>query len=121
MVVCLSLIPLHSIVSCGYAFDADPPPRSAADLLDLRAALSAPAAAASLADAALTRKRLPLSAQFLSLLLHSLVYCLDTPSARPAALAAITAVQQRATLELIPQVLIATSALQSVTAPTATS
>ena len=63
------------------------------------------------------RKRVALGGPFLSLVLYSLVFCLDTPSAAALAKAAIAALQQRATVELIPQVLVATTALLSVSPP----
>lgn len=105
------------LVAAGHAFDPDAPPASAAAALDLRAALAAPAPPAPRPDGALARKRLALPPALLSLLLHSLVVCLDSPTARAPALVAIAAVERRAALELIPQVLVATSALHSVTAP----
>jgi hypothetical protein len=112
----------HRLIASGFAFDPDARPASAAAALELRHALAAPGGSRK-ADAAggVSRKRLHFSSSFLSLLLHSLVFCLDTPIARGPALAAITALQQRATVELIPQVLVATSALASVTAAAASS
>lgn len=132
----MSLAFLHhySMVAGGYAFDPDAPP-SPGSVLDLRYAL-APASAnlpakadgsganarADSSDSCwllpVPRKRLALSAPFLSLLLYSLVFCLDTASAAQAAKLAIAAVQQRATIEMIPQVLVATTALQNVALPT---